>query len=370
MLLGTFAQLVLFIPQLSAIVLPGPDPLEDAPRNPWVLAEDPSWTCSAIGDLYFPAGRVRSVRWYTDGESGPGDPGGWEKRAVLTFDDQGRCVEVESWSMGRLRYRERLQPANSSDCERLLQWDGPSCATSWVHEPIRDLSGRELATRVTTWPAQALDGKDVESWIEREYSYDGAGRLVRLIEIGLPGSPNVTRSEFARDEAGRVRRVRFEVTGSGKSGTTDLEYDARGRVIAQCKRLDDGTRYSTCTEYDDENRVVEMSSATDGAIYRVVRWRYDESGRLRSRWIFDQPGTIGGSRQEARTTEETYDGADRPQTRLVRNARGQSIEHYRWGYANDDRGNWTRRIAHRLESELLEIGNEYDDVRRDIEYTD
>jgi hypothetical protein len=363
---------VLAIPQLTWVTPLAPDPEEYTPRNPWVLADDPAWTCSAIGNLYFPAGRVQRVRWYTASTTriGPGDPHGWEKRAELKFDEEDRCLGFESWIMGGPKWREILQPRTADHDERVLSFDrvDPSC---WIREPIRDVAGRELATRVTLWTAEGLGGEDGESWIGKEYAYDAAGRLTAIDENDPKNPQNGCRTELARDEQGRVRRIRSEVVDPRRCSTTEFEYDARSRVAFRSFRFDgDRSRRENSYVYDGAGRVIEECATLNGDIERVVLWNHDESGRLRSRWTFDDPPATGRTRQDARTTQETYDGVDRPRSRTVWNDRGQTVEHFRWTYADDSRGNWIRRIPHRLESELHEIVNEYDDVLRVIEYAD
>src|SRR5262245_6229636 len=99
------------LPPISAS--PGqkpPDPTLGMPWPEWELGRDPYFNGSWIGLMYRPSGRLRRVTWLADGFGlERNDPPGWERRAVLTYGDDGNCTEVEDWTMGSRDSRRFLE---------------------------------------------------------------------------------------------------------------------------------------------------------------------------------------------------------------------------------------------------------------------
>jgi len=369
-----FASAVLSCQAASFSQQAPPDPTSEEPRNTWVLAEDPFWTCVPVGDMNFPKGRLRTVSWFMNsGYSSPGGPPGWEKRAVLKFDDHNRCIEVESWWIGLREYRRRLESPGTTRDERILDWAELDSGPCWVSYPVWNAAGLQIATLFAPWISDGLQPVGGDPEPKAEYEYDARGLLIRST-IGNSSDPSYRlRWECWRDEAGRVRRIRRERGREGDGSTQDFEYDSEDRVsVFTLQFNDDAAVHVSEFAYDDAGRLVEACKSVDGRLSQATQSQFDLNGRLTSRWTFEAAPVPNWPVDLGRYTEESFDGIDRPQHLRISTTGGRTIENYRWTYEDDARGNWIRKTPHDVGSEHASgpMRNEYYSILRVIEYAD
>jgi hypothetical protein len=339
------------------------------PEGRWELAGNPYNDGSCIGAMYIPNGRLRSVSFYHDGHGSSDDPPGWEKRAVLRFDETGRCVETETWMAGTQYFRSGLLTDPATGVERLLAWIWYEDEEMWccdAHEILRDLTGRPVARLIVPWRLDGSGPSGVEDRIQEEYQTDDRGRVIQKLMFSdshLLASPvlNVCR----RDSEGRALEVL-----RGRDGSLEVfekfAYDTRGNVISEVYTTWCQKQFSGRYRYDTQGRMIASTWATDDVITRSVSYQYAEDGRLVARSTCESERPMSSPDQRTLFTEETLEGIDRPLTCVVWDEKGREISKVRWTYEGDSRGNWIKKS---FQTTGLRRPDDYHILRR-IEYAD
>jgi YD repeat-containing protein len=364
---------ILIAPAVPLFAQQPPDPLIDTPASPWTFVEDPAWVCDPIGWMHFPKGRLRSVTWSEGNDaSTPGETVSWVKRAVLGFDDRGRCIEIESWFSGTCEYWKVLQAAGTTHPERVLEWDGVPSTCS-MSEPIRNHLGLEVANLRTPWTSDGLGPKGGQPTPQALYEYDPGGRLLRVMYAHAEGGSLWQRCEIWHDERGRVRRIHYRNAPKDPGWTREFEYDERNNVSVSHIRLDnDPSLQSREYRYDDAGRLVEECLTADGRIRRTIGFEYEEDGRFLARWEVEEAPIPGWPGEPILYRRELFDGIDRPRTLTISDSLGRAIDEVRWTYRDDARGNWVEKRPKRTNCVTRpELAlEEFYDILRVIEYAD
>lgn len=179
---------------------------------------------------------------------------GWRGFARFEYEDERRAIQIQ--------FANGVVERSLSD----------SIAGRLLEQEVR--RGDELlARRANEYEA----GGQLRHDEHRRYEYDALGRLARVVSLTgderwqyeYDACDNLIASNeksFACDERGCVTRVE-----SVKTGTCELSYDRRGRLIGKCS-ADREDVY----RYDDADQLVEV--LRDGDV--IIRFTYDHKGRL------------------------------------------------------------------------------------------
>jgi len=338
-----------------------PDPQILLPRNDLTIRVDPFHSATDLGTMYRPHGRVRKVTWYQAFGSQPRDRASWELRFVQSFDDDGRCIALEKWSMGFLASRTSVHRKCASQPEYEVDYYGGG---TFRTELVEDTAGRLCARmRVVVHP-DGSNAPGAVSMLAAEIEHDSAGRVCQEEQYDSTGSTSqVCRWEY--DDVGRILRTRME-SGRRSWGTTeDFAWGRDGRVNARTTRIDgDPSVRRSSFEYDQRGRLTRQVDAVNGFPVRAQTYGYADDGRLIVRNTWDSRLDPARIPPEMDHLEEVFEGIDRPILRQRCNAFGQPLDSVWWTYDEDSRGNWTRSYCH------ASPGRGEVDVWREIEYAD
>ncbi len=302
----------------------------------------------------------------------------------LFRDALGR--EIRSLSEGNIETQTEFLPLT------VRRWDGgqTDAKSPYEHVPseealdgrgrlvssTRVLDGKELSASFSYDAAgRLLSRTDPDGNVAR-YEYDGRGRRTTISDPDLGDRsffydptgnlterrfPDGTLAKYAFDLAGRS--LTEDWNGDGKpevvrswdsslrrpgdpldrgrlvhvtepSGSTEHEYDARGRVVASTVTID-GHAYRSASRYDNQDREAEHLYP-DGSSIRIDR---NARGQLASyangavSFEYDGDG-LELRRRFAGGVVQTYDyDADRRLSEIdIKDAKGAEIEHLRWAF--------------------------------------
>jgi hypothetical protein len=352
--------LVFSIASAAATAQHAPNPAREIPApilRSTGFEVDPYTNGLSIGAMYRPHGAFRRVSWFEDsGFSGsPDDPPGWEKRVVETFDNHGRCVEIENWAMGFRESRTRVDPDTQDETAAGARWDYAKPAKCWRSQCVRDELGRPIATEEVPFDIDGRNPSGAPSRLLYEFTYDHAGHVESATSYSEKGEP--TREQSWRyDEAGRVCEHNSRYLPAGPEVKWEYAYDQLGRVATVlCVVRSEPATHRTDFEYEGSSDLVCHWIETLGEhVERDRRCEYDTDHRLIARY------TCEGRKR----TVEMMDGVDRPLSREVHDEQGQPLESIKFRYEDDDRGNWTQK------TEINVFAGKRGSVLRRIEYAD
>ena len=344
-----------------------PDPLpDDAEARPG-LVSDPYHNGTLIGLMHRPHGKLRRVVWFL--ESGfnplPSDPPGCERRVVQVFDDQGRCVELEQWSMGLREARKILRKGKDEGSEEMVVWEDRRPPICWKRELRRDREG--VRVEQLRLPMQ-LDGKTptgepASAWWDQHY--DSQRRLVR--DVGYAKDNVWLQREWGYDDLGRVDLHLRTDCAFGPTSRTSYEYDAEGRVQ---RTTTTGMSWPAPVpirseyEYDGvSRRLVRQRRYLGDFLNHEQTYHYDDEGALIARVTLELLVDPLRGRKRPQVEVETFAGEDRPLTSDVYELGHGPIRSTRFKYEDDDRGNWVRKAEYTSKGSGQAI-------RRTIEYAD
>jgi hypothetical protein len=322
--------------------------------------------------MHFPKGNLRRVTWSEGFDIRAGSGTGWGKRAVLAFDDRRRCIEFESWFNGTRESRRVLQAGGPTDSERILEWHGELATSCWVSEPVRNELGLELARIETPWTPDGQRPIGGNPRTRAEYQRDSRGRLLRVMHLDAEHRPLWKRCEIWHDGEGRVSLIQYKNGPKDPGWTREFRYDGRGNVsVVLQNTARSPSLQSREYLYDDAGRLVAECRSVDGYIASTIDLRYDQDGGLIARSTVEE-GPADWPDEAIRRTEETFDGIDRPKSLTVRDEAGRAILDILWTYEDDAKGNWIRKIPRIASASArpLPVGDEYYEIRREIEYAD
>ena len=365
--------IAVLVPALASSAQKPPKPSFGPPPERWSLAEDPYRDGCCIGDMYLPKGRLKSVTFHHDAPWSTEDPPGWEKRAVLRFDESGRCVETETWTMGTHEFSARVVTDPATGTERLFLWSWFEDQRRWdgrASEIVRDDQGRPTAKVHVPWKSDGSGPWVSEAWVQEEYRTDGSGSVVQRLWLGdawQPSIPNLPVLQVCRrDSKGRVLQVLCGREEESLAVLEEYEYDARGNVVSARYAGVLPRWFTTSYRYDSRDRMIASTWAADGMVTKSATYEYSEDDRLVARSTCELGPHLSFAGQGRIQREETLEGIDRPLTSVVWNEEGREISRVRWTYEDDSRGNWVRKT---FELTGLRGPDEYH-VLRLIEYAD
>ena len=263
----------------------------------------------------------------------PKEPERW------SYDSQGYLLKSEEW-----------QPCRCVEFPRVI-YEHSYAPGEIITTIDRDADGSIQETLSYNFDGEGRISRfrrslEARVHTEREYEYDEFGRL-----------------RLARDEAGRVERVRRDEAGriveryDGEVLQTTWAYDDQGRII----RKTDTAGYNNYEfAYNALGQMVEQRSFRPGSYDHKTYYGYDEAGRLVSQQAFEQ------GRSETLVSERsfTFDEAGLLILDLSVDHRSGARTEQRWSY--DEAGalqraerwqNGTLRYAGLFESRPMRTGD-------------
>lgn len=220
---------------------------------------------------------------------------------VYRYDSHGRLDAVYTPGFEPVRYgydeRSRLTTLHLpggkvvaweyDDADRLLAVRSDLGTTRYTY----DTATSQLAERV------------LPNGVATRYGYDAAGRLTGVTHLGASGEPLLSFS-WSLDAQGRPVRVTRE--SSAGAETTDLSYDAAGRVASVASSTGRVMTY----DYDDLGRRTRTVE-TLGSKVQVTDYAYDDLGRLARAgdevFVYDAVGALVRRVTPDRTLEYRWD---------------------------------------------------------------
>jgi hypothetical protein len=299
---------------------------------------EPSEKASACNNL---RGSVHTVELWS---SFPDD----QKRALLTYSEEGILIERKDWKNGVLKSRSRYEKTDkgSTFVEDNLDDQGHS------YEDVTSLNERGNVTSRTSRrdggpftvneqfeyefnsvgqevPVQvcSMDGKNC---VHKESKYDDQGRLTFYRQIELPSARVMSHTEFEYPSTNRKRTLDFtdecrdsSAPSSLPTYITETIYDGAGRVVEETTTAPGFAKAAnglTCLSdpdnsphpghmvirYDAHGHLVDESNETDGArgtTHARSSYRYDKLGNEISEHTIKTEPSCG--RAECRETDTT-----------------------------------------------------------------
>ena len=290
--------------------------------------------------------RVSTITFRRDGQASEGEfhnPDGSIARWARVYDAGGRIVEAQSWMDDAPRTRQRY----SYDTQGRLAVVEEEAADGGRRHAERysyDSVGRKtkVSALASAKPNMSMLYGGFEG-TEQAYGADGAATLaVAYDDRELPAE-----ASFHDAHGALIRRIVFS-------------RDREGRLLNVVAQFPDESPFSlapndaTASTEEGAKMAAVLKAAFPDHVLSSTTYAYDENGRLLERTV--RMGTLS----EERTTFR-YDDRDNPIAETLESrSRGMDIDddgaartseeeprvqHHRFDYQYDDRGNWTERVV-------------------------
>jgi YD repeat-containing protein len=328
-------------------------------------------------------GPVRSMRSdIAERDLARSDWGAARFHAFVVFDESGRVLQLDQRGVEDSVYRQTYEYDGAG---RLLEWRGGSAGGAVTH--LRSCRYDERGRVIEV--VERADGVDRT---RERHTYDDRGRRTRIetvdaamraehVAFGVDGSetaygaPGAKTIRTSYDEQGRSTDVVFENDAGIVVQRIVFTRDSAGRVLTEEAFQNADALMPDSSELSEHDRT--MMLALISQVYGSIRTtnEYDPDGRLARRTR--AMGTLGVEvttfthNEHGDVTQESQVSTNR-EMRFGEDGQPEAtpdvthVEHTRFSYEYDARGNWTSRtVSVQVTSDVFTPQNI---ERRTIEY--
>ncbi len=186
-----------------------------------------------------------------------------------TYDEQGKIVRQEHYqaSLGKVTYDTYSYDEQGHMIERCY-YDEPDTLSMRYTYTYDEVGNR---TEMVVFFG------DVERY-RYEYTYDEAGNP---LSKKYTASDVWSLTEYEYNDQNLLVREKSS-SSSGYAKDKSQEYDAKGNIIRVEYKYPDSepTIYEYTNEYDDEGRLIKITTVIDSEIFNVKTYEYDENGNV------------------------------------------------------------------------------------------
>ena len=211
-----------------------------------------------------------------------------------------------------------------------------SCGGGIEEQRFMGISGKPKSVKITQYEAVEKFGEVVEEEIEQVqlYEFDSDGRTLKMTMYGYDGDVDF-RVTYKYDGDKCVEINSFE-SYNEISRKSVLKSNTKNSFVWEVT-TSDGTMSTQYTERGN-NKITTVEKDADGNTIHKIENTYDNNGNLIEYKSYGEDGKV------AYRTVSTFDGNSREITNTVWYGEDDA-EEYTFSYeAEDDKGNWTKRI--------------------------